>query len=491
METNNIEPTQSQEPTLKEKTAKGLFWGGFSNIFQQLISFGFGIYFARTLNDTDYGIVGMLAIFTGIASALVNSGFGVALINKQDATDKDYNAVFWFTLFVGLFLYIALYFCAPLIAQFYRQPALINLSRVIFIGFFIGGIGTASSAIMVKQMKTKLWAMTDVISLLTASLVTFIMVFKGFGYWSLAIQSLLNISLVSLLRIIIITWKPTFSFNFAPLKPMLSFSIKIFLTSVTIKINENIFSALLGRFYTKSDVGNYVQGQKWMGMGQSFVGGMVTYVTQPVLAQVNEDKERQVNILRKLIRFGAFVSFPLMLGLAFIGREFIIIAVTEKWLPALPYLQLFCVWGAIGFLSTILINLIYTLGKSDIYLKVTIITCVLQLLTIVSLFRLGIFAMIIGYIVMNYMGILLWQYYANKLIELKLKDILKDIFPYLGITLLCFGIVWFITRNIQNLYLLLASKIIISGILYIFALKISNSVIYKESMEFLMNRIKK
>jgi len=479
------------ETSLKEKTAKGLFWGGFSNIFQQLISFGFFIYVVRTLDPADYGLVGMLAIFPGIASTLVNSGFGIALINKQDATDKDYNAVFWFTFFVGLFLYIALYFCAPLIAQFYRQPVLIDLSRVLFIGFFIGGIGTVSSAIMVKQMKTKLRAMIDIISLLTASFVTFIMVLNGFSYWAIAIQNLLNISLASIMYIIIIPWKPTFSFTFAPLKSMLSFCIKIFLTSITLKINENIFSILLGKFYTESDVGNYTQGQKWMTMGQSFVSGMVTYVTQPVLAQVNEDKERQVNILRKLIRFGAFVSFPLMLGLAFIGREFIIIAVTEKWLHALPYLQLFCIWGAIGFLSTILLNLIYTLGKSDIYLKVTIITCVLQLLTILSLFRLGIFAMIIGYIVMNYIGILLWQYYANKLIGLRLKDILKDIFPYLGITLLCFGIVWLITRNIQNLYFLLASKIIISVILYIFAMKVSNSVIFKESMEFLMSRIKK
>jgi len=479
------------ETTLKQKTAKGLFWGGFSNIFQQLIVFGFGIYFARILTNADYGLVGMLAIFTGIASTIVNSGFSVALINKQDATDKDYNAVFWFTFFVGLFLYIVLFFCAPLIAHFYRQPVLVDLSRVLFISFFIGGIGIVSSSIVVKQMMTKQMAIVDIVSLLTAALITLLMVLNGYTYWALAIQSVLHISLGSLLRFIVSPWKPSFSFDFSPLKSMLTFSIKIFLTSIILQINANIFSTLLGRFYTKSDVGNYVQGQKWMSMGQSFINGMVAYVTQPVLAQVNEDKERQVNILRKLIRFCAFVSFPLMLGMAFIGREFIIIAVTERWLPALPYLQLFCIWGAIAFLSTILTNLIYTQGKSGIYLRVTIITGVLQLLAIISLFSFGIFPMVIGYIAMNYIGILFWQHYANKLIGLRLKDILKDILPYLGITLLCFGITWLITRNIQNIYLLLTSKILISTIFYIFAMKISNSVMFKESMEFLIQRIKK
>ena len=481
------------EATLKQKTAKGLFWGGFSNGLQQLIGLGFGIYFLRVLTQDDYGLVAMLAIFTGIASTIINFGFSTALINKQDATHEDYNAVFWFTVFSGLILYGILFFSAPLIALFYREPALIRLSRFIFISFFMAGLGMVSNTVLLKKLMIKQQAIIDITSLLLSCIIGLVMAIKGYAYWSIATQSVIFISLGAVLRLIFAPWRPTLNFNFSPLKQMYSFSIKLFLTNIFTQINTYIFSVILGRFFGKADLGQYDRGQSWVIKGNTFISGMINSVTQPVLAQINEDKERQIGVLRKLIRFGSFVSFPLMLGLAFVGREFIFIAVGEKWLPSVPILQLFCIWGAVGFLWTLFTNLIFTQGKSDIYMAVTIAVGLLQITIIFCLLwlGLGIIPMLTGYISMYFIGLFIWYYFVWKLIGLRLTDVLKDTLPYLGITLLCFGIVWLITRNIQNLYLLLVLKIVISGILYIFALKISNSVMFKESMGFLMNRIKK
>jgi O-antigen/teichoic acid export membrane protein len=478
------------ETTLKQKTAHGLFWGAFSNGGQQLISAVFGIFMMRILNENDYGLVGTLTIFTAIASIIINSGFSIALTNKQNVNHQDYNAVFWFTFFVGLILYIILFFTAPLIAQFYDKPALVNLSRFIFISFFISGIGTASYTVMFKKMMVKQQAIIDTISLLTGAVIGIILALKGFGYWALAIQSVIYISLISLLKFIIAPWKPSWQFSWVPIREMFSFTSKMFITNIFVQINNNFLTIIIGKLFGIGSLGFYSQGQKWANMGNQMLGGMINAIAQPVLVQVTNDKDRQVGILRKMIRFGAFVSFPSMLGLAFIGKEFIWVVGGEKWLPSVPFLQLFCVWSALVYLLNLFTNVVYVHGKSDIYMKIIILTGLLQLIVVLSLYRLGLFWMVTAFIGISFATLLLWQRYVHQLIGLTLRDILKDILPYLGITLACFFIAWIATINIQNIYWLLVSKIAISGFLYIFVMKISRSVIFKESVEFLTGFIK-
>lgn len=192
-----------------------------------------------------------------------------------------------------------------------------------------------------------------------------------------------------------------------------------------------------------------------------------------------------------MIRFGAFISFPLMLGLALISREFIVIMITKKWLSSVPFLQIFSIWCAFAYLLNIFTNVVYTHGKSDIYMKITILTGLLQLIAVLCLYPFGLFWMVGGFIVISFGALFVWQRQVYQLIGLKLSDVLKDILPYLLITVICLFIAWITTKSIQNIYLLLVLKIAISGFLYIFVMKISRSVIFGESMEFLMNFIKK
>ena len=476
--------------TLKQKTANGLFWGGFSNGVQQLIGLVFGIYLARILDVGDYGLYGMLTIFVAVASIIISSGFSIALTNKQDANHEDYNAVFWFTFYVGLFLYIILFFAAPLIAKFYNEPALVDLSRFLFISFFFGGIGTVSYTVMFKRMMVKQQAIVDTIALLTALSIGIVVAVKGFAYWALAVQSVVQVFLSSLLRFWIAPWKPTRKFKWTPIKAMLSFSSKVFVTGLFVQINNNFLSVIIGRLIGKEQVGIYTQGQKWAVMGNQLISGMINSIAQPVLVQVNNDKNRQVSVIRKMIRFGAFISFPSMLGLAFVGKEFILITIGEKWLPSVPFLQLFCLWSAMAYLLNLFTNIVYVHGKSDIYMKITILTGLLQLVAVFCLYPFGLFWMVTAYIGVSFAALLLWQRYVYQLIGLKLRDVLKDILPYLGITVICFLIAWLITKNIQNIYWLLVFKIAISAILYTFVMKISRSVIFRESMEYLVNFVR-
>lgn len=478
-------------PSLKQQTAQKILWSGLSNGLQQTLGVAFGIILARLLSQDDYGLVGILSIFSGIALSLINSGFSIALTNKPAIEHRDYNAVFWFTLLAGAFLYILLYLSAPLIARYFGRPELIPLSRFIFLNFLLGGMGTASYTVLFKRLMVKQQALIDVSSMIVALSIGLPLAYNGYAYWALATQVVVQYSLASLLRFIVAPWKPSFHIDFRPLKPLLPFSLKLLLTNIFTQISNNLFGVIFGKLYGAHQVGIYNQGQKWMGMGQQFIGGTINYITQPLLLQVHQDQARQVHTFRKLIRFGAFVSFPLMLGLAFVGKEFIVIALGEKWLSSVPFLQLSCIWGALIFLSTLYTNLIFTHGKSDWYLCGTVLIGLAQLAAVLALHALGMYMMVVGFVAVYLAGLGLWHYYAARIIPLRLRDVLRDILPYLFATLLAFLLAWFLTRRLTNIYALIISRIILSALAYIALLKLCGSVIYRESVAFLLSRFGK
>lgn len=480
------------EQSLKEKTAKGLFWGGLNNGAQQIINLVFGIFLARILSPGDYGLVGMLAVFTSMAALMQDSGFTAALINKKEFRHEDYNAVFWFSTGVGCSLYIILFFASPLIADFFHQPVLKDLSRVMFLWFLFGCTGTVHSAILQKRLMVKERAQIDIISLSIACTAGLIMALNGFAYWGLALQTVLHSFIGTLLKWYYSPWRPTFNIDFKPLREMFPFSAKILFTGIFTLINNNIFSILLGRFYTKQEVGYYSQGNKWMYMGYSLIWNMINSVSQPVLAEVATDIERQKSIFRKMIRFVSFTSFPLMFGLALIAPELIPIAVSDKWLPSVPVLQILCIWGAFTPLSNLYSSMFISRGKSNIYLICTMTLGIVQLITIFFTTPYGLHTMLIAFVTINIGWLFVWQYFAWRYIEIRLKDVLfKDILPFLLTTVSVLVVTYFITSYVDNCYLRLGLKIVIAASIYLFVMHYSKSVIFKEAINFFLNRFHK
>lgn len=470
------------ELSLKEKTSKGLLWGGVSNGVQQVVGMLFGIYLARRLNADDYGLVGMLTIFSGIAGILINSGFASALTNKKDANHKDYDAVFWFSFLVGLSCYVILFFLAPFIAQFYNRPELTKLSRFIFIGFIFSGSATVSYTILFKQMMVKQQSFIDILAILFSGTVGVLLAMFGYGYWALAFQSVVYVITGSILRFIIAPWKPSLEIDFKPLKDMLSFSSKLFFTNIFQQLNANIFSVILGKFYNAKQLGDYMQGQKWAGFGNIMIVGMINGIAQPVFVSVVDEQERQKKVLRKLLRFGSFISFPAFLGLAFIGKEFIEITLGVKWLSSLPFLQLFCLWGLIAFIWNLYQNLLMSHGKSNVILWGTIGVGVLQLLSVILFSSFGIMAMVIGYIIVYYVGLIFFHYYIFCLIKYSLWEFLLDVGSYFFISLFSIVIIYCFSSLIENIYMLLIFKILGVAALYLVILYLLKSKILLEAI---------
>lgn len=474
--------------SLKDKTAKALLWGGISNGAQQLLNLLFGIFLARLLTPDDYGMVGMLTIFSLIAGSIQESGFITALINKKNIKHEDYNAVFWFSILTSLCLYTVLFFCAPLIARFFHQPELTALARYSFIGFVISSTGIAHSAYLYKNLIVKQRAFLTMIALILSGTVGVTLAYHGFSYWGIATQSITYVSIIMIGYWFISPWRPTLSLNFKPLRGMVSFSSKILATNIFNHLNNNIFSIILGKFYSEREVGYYNQANKWNSMGYSLISGMINSVAQPVLTQVTDDKERQLRVFRKMIRFTAFVSFPAMFGLSLIAPELITIAITDKWIESALILQLLCIGGAFIPITNLCSNLVISKGKSNIYMWNAISLGLLQLLVMYLIHPYGIQTMIVTYVCINIGWLMVWHYFVHRETGYRFIHLLKDIFPFLFIAAAVMTATHYLTLSITNIYLLFISKIAIAAILYLALMWISGAQTFRESLQYLKKK---
>ena len=298
--------------TLKEKTASGLLWGAINNGLMQLLNIVFGIFLARILSPADYGLVGMIAIFTAVASALQESGFTSALVNKKDVTDADYNSVFWFSSAMSSILFVLLFFLAPYIADYYRQPQLVALSRVAFICIPVSVLGLVPQAYLFKYLKVKEATYIRIFALIVSGITGITLAFNGKAYWSLVWQQLTYVSITSLGKYALIPWRPSLHIDFGPARHMFGFSCKIMLTSIITTINQNILTVIFGKLFQPKVVGNFTQAYKWSNMTSSLVSGTIAQVAQPVFAEINDDEIRQTHVVRKMMRFTAFLAFPVM-----------------------------------------------------------------------------------------------------------------------------------------------------------------------------------
>ena len=483
------------EPSLKQKTAKGLFWGGVGNGLQQLLSLAFGIYLARTLSSADYGIVGILAVFPAVANTLQESGFTAALTNKKEIRHEDYNAVFWFNLFAGCGIYLCLFFCAPLIGYFfsakYDCAEITLLARVSFLGFLVSATGMAHNALLFKQMKVKEISKINLAALVFSGCTGVIAAHFGAGYWALVVQNMAFVGGTSLLRWHYSAWRPTFPISFRPLRSMFGFSLKLLLTNIVNQINSNIFSAILGRHYAAAEVGYYTQGYKWMAMGQQSVGGMINGIAQPVFAQVGNEAERRTRVLGKMLAFTSFIAFPALLGLSSIAPELILIALGSKWLPAVPYLQLLCVFGALWPILNLYFQVIISQGRSDIYLWSNVIFGVVQIAVALLMIRHGIYWMVLTYVSGYVLLLAAWQIIIRKQTGFSYAKALKGIVPYAAATLLALAAAHYASQLVDNVYAVLAVKIGVAAVVYLVLMKAGGSAILDECMAFARGKLKR
>ena len=491
-----LEETSKQpiekETSLKEKTAKGLFWGGLSNILQQCIGMGFGIVIARILTPDDYGLIAMLTIFSAIAGAFIDGGFSYVLLKEKKIEHRDCNAVFWFSALMGLGIYIILFFSAPLIAKFYKQPELVALSRFIFLGFLMGSLSIVHTAMLLKNMMAKQMGIMNVCSILCSGIAGLLMAVNGYAYWGLAVQSLSFIAMSVSLRWYFSPWRPTFQFDFSPLRNMIGFSLKMFLTQIIVHVNSNLSYTLMGKFYGKTSLGYYAQGYKWVSIGNQLVSGMLNMVTTPLVSQVNDDPERQLRVVRKMLRFTAFVAFPVFMGLVLIAEDFIWITLGEKWLPSVPFLRIIGVWGMCSAFINLFVHILLTNNKSSTYLYGNLIFCSLQMLVLLLVYYSGmdIIYFAIGFVATSMCSAVFWFIKVQSTVKIKKRHLFADVMPYFAVSGFSVLAAWLASNRIDTAWLSILLKLILASFCYFAILWFFNAVMLKEAVEMLKKRIK-
>ena len=476
------------EGGLKEKTARGLLWGALNSGSTQLLNLIFGIILGRLLTPAEYGIVGVLSIFTLIAGNLQSSGFTQALVNLKAPRNEDYTAVFWFNTLTSFVLYALLFLSAPLIAQFFHQPCLVEVSRFVFLSFVISSFGIAHNAYMTKNMMNRELAIIGAIALLCSGGVATFLAFYGFSYWSLAWQQIIYITVLNIGRYYYTPWRPSWHFTFEPVRKMFGFSVKILITNIINTLSNNILTLLFGRLYPIKAVGNYSQAYKWNTMASAFVANAVGQVAQPVLASVKEEHGRSVRVFRKMLRFTAFLSFPAMFGLAIISNEFILLTIGKRWLDAVPLLQMLCIGGAFVPFYTLYQNVAISNGRSDFYMFCNIAQIVLQLVIIAFFYHLGINTMVMVYTLFTIAWLFVWQWIAHRIIGLRFWEVIKDVMPTQCIALLVMATTYFVTLPLHHLLLLLICRILIAALLYAAIMKLLHVEMMDELLLFIKKR---
>ncbi len=476
--------------TLKDKAAKGLFWSAFNSGTIQLLNAVFGIILARRLTQDDYGLIGMLMIFALVANSLQDSGFVTALTNRRDATHKDFNSVFWFNVIMSFMMYVLFFFLAPLIAAFYNEPLLTSLSRYYFLGFFIASFSIVPRAILFRQIRQKPLAIIGVVALLISGTVGIIMAYNDMAYWGLATQTILFNLTVSVLSWIVSGWRPSFTVTFQPIREMFGFSSKMLITNIFNQINNNIFALVIGKLYTKTEVGLYSQANKWNMMGAQTIIGMVQGVAQPTFVQVGDDKDRLCHSFSKMLRFTCFVCFPVMFGLSLIAPEFIVILITEKWLSSALLMRILCVGGAFLPISTLYFNMLIARGKSNIYMWNIICQGLVMLASIIAIHYLAgnVRDMVIVYACILALWVLVWQFFVWREIGFRLLQAFKDILPFGFLAAATMITTYFLTDSIQNIYWLLISRILLAMVIYLAVLWILKAKILRESIIYIFKR---
>jgi teichuronic acid exporter len=456
------------EKTLKEQTSSALIWSFIDKFGQQIIYLVTGIVLARILTPNDYGLVGSLVFFTALSTILIGSGYGRALINRPEIRQEEYDTVFYYNAGLGILLYVILFFCAPLISLFFRQPELTSLSRVLFISIVFNAVFLVQDTILSKQMALKKQARVNIYALIPASACAIIAAVYGMGVWALVIQSVLLAFFKMTFYWTFSSWRPKGSFNKQVLKDLFPFSSRVLATNLVMTVFNNIYFLLIGRFYY-SDLGFYTNANKYQEIPMGLISNTFRSVSIPLLSGVNNDNKRLKRVLSKLMKTLSLITFPVLLGMILVAKPLFIVLITEKWLASVPIFQILCLSGIFFVMNNVLQESVLAKGRSGELLMVEIVKKVILVLLIVVTLKYGVIGLAWGWAISNIATLFLSLFLSSKFVGYTIWDFLKDSFPYGAISSVLCGIAWFLSKPITNNFFFLGFCVAFVGILYILA----------------------
>ena len=452
-----------------------MVWTFAKNFSLQAFGFVQGVILARLLDPSDYGLIAMTGIFFAISGCFIDSGFSNALVRKKNRTELDYSTVFVTNVSLTLFFAIVLSLSAPFIADFYKEPLLTTIVRVNALLLVLNSVNAVQSVRMSIHLQFKEKSICSVIVNVSVGVATIIMAFMGFGVWSLIWPNFLSPILYFFLFRYYQHWFPGIRFSWKVWREFFSYGSKLLASGLLDTIFNNIYPLIIGKKFSATDLGYYSKGKGYANLPSHTVQGMLGQVTFPVLSKLQDDNERLEGAYRRLIRTSVFVVFPIMLGLAALARPFVLLLITEKWAPCIPYLQILCIssmWYGVHALN---LNLLMVKGRSDLFLRLEIIKKLLILSVVFITARLSVMAMCIGSVFTSLFCLVINTYYTGKLINCGFFVQMRDIAPSLLSSLFMGFVVWALTLIIPSLWLQMIIGVPLGITLYVGTAKLMKS----------------
>lgn len=452
----------------------------------QLVTFIVSIVLARLLMPEDYGTIALVTVFTAIMQVFVDSGLSTALIQKKDADDLDFSSVFYFNFVICIFLYLVMFFAAPLIAAFYKMPELTPVVRVISLTIVISGVKGVQQSYVSRNMLFKRFFYATLGGTIFSAFLGIAMAYAGFGVWAIIAQQLSNTAIDTLILWITVKWRPKLIFSWERLKGLLGFGWKMLCSALLDTVYNNLRSLLIGKVYSSADLAYYNEGDKFPKLIVTNINTSIDSVLLPAMSKEQDDKDRVKNMTRRSIMVSCYIMAPLMIGLACCARNVVTVVLTEKWLPCVFFLQIFCITYMFFPIHTANLNAIKAMGRSDLFLKMEIWKKIIGMLLLLSTMFISVKAMAYSLLISTLTSMIINSWPNKRLLDYSFIEQMKDILPSILLAIGMGGVVFAIGLfNLPTLPLLLI-QILFGGAIYV----LGSAVFKLEPFTYLLGIVK-
>lgn len=461
-----------KENISKSAVISSLFWKLMERGGTQGIQMIIQIVLARLLSPENFGTIAIILVFINLAQVFVESGLNTALIQKKDADDLDFSSVFYSSLIIAGILYLLIFAIAPGIAKFYDDSNLTRLLRVLALTLIPGAFNSVQNAYVSRNMLFKKLFYSSLGSIAISGAAGIVAALAGMGVWALVIQNLTNQIAVTVIMWFTVKWRPILKISFTRVKSLFFFGWKLLASGLLNSLSSNLRTLIVGRIYSPADLGYYNRGHQVPTALVNNFNGSIQAVMLPALSSIQDDKDNVKRVVRRSIKTSTFLIFPMMTGLAVVAESLIRVILGEQWLPAVPFLQMFCISSALLPIHTANLQAINAQGRSDIFLKLEVIKNILGLVVLFVSIPYGIYVIALGSIVSSFISAFINSWPNKNLFNYSPKEQIIDILPAAGISLVMGVLVFMINFIDLPSLLMLIIQILTGAVIYIVLAKL-------------------
>ncbi len=479
---------EKSSENLKHDTILSLLWNAFDKVGFQVIAFVIGLVTLRLLSPNDFGLIGALAIFTALSSIFIESGFTSAMVRRPNNTDEEYVAILFFHIGLALVFYFALFFCADLIAQYYGMPELKDLSKFLFLSIIFSALSIVQNIILTKELAFKKLSLASLISAVIAGIVVIVLILLGYTYWALAWQILLQNAVKCILLWCFSSWRPKVKPQFAVIKELFAFSTPLLVNALVNTFVRYVYNPIIGRRLGEKHLGYYSEAYKFYLLPSSIITSSISGVSYPVLSKLNDQEDRQLLYLRKMVRMSAFGIFPVLFGAMACFDNIVSVVLTDKWLPIVPYFQILAIAGLVMPFQSLNSGLLTLKGYPK---RSFIIESIKNALILVPIFFIhNINLLLWSFSIANILSYFVGVMFVRRVISYKAMAQIKDILPYFLISVIMAVMVYSINWLPISKLFQLVIQISVGAIFYCATCYLTGSAIARELFANIQKGIK-